>query len=1599
MTALGVPTAQASTQIRSALIELQKPSATLAKAMSDAGLSASTMTKTLKEQGLTATLQQLQVSAAKSGLSLTQIFGSAESASAGLLLTGENAERAIDTLEGVRLEIERGVSTEAYNVAADSIDVKTKLIGNQIQAIFSSVFDSLGSGAVTAIQSVNQVAPALAGLGGVAAIIPPGFGKTIADSSKNIIGKLVPSLITTSATSGATAISFSTMWAALTGPIGLAIAGIAAVGAILYFLGDALVETNEEKLESAKADEEMIAGQKKVNEAEQNSLKSKQDLIDKYKELSSKSELTAFEQQKLKDTIVQLNEIYPDAINSTKSFEENLKSLNQASAEDTQRLSELAEQMKKLDEDSKVATIKRVELETVVSADSLKENLLDEVDNFLGGNSQKQVKAVDEYVDSIKNAANPEEANRALLAFNTALWNNPMFDEVPPDAKKAMAEQAKGLVDTRTAELEEKSSQATERINKALNDAFESGVTDLSQLSTDQKAQIEIDMKTSGKSQSDIEKIFDDLEKNARDLKLGEIISESTQVNSDLKGAQSLDTLVESFKNAETEIEKAALGKLISNIAPEAVSATGKIKDANGDLVTSYALLEGKVEESKNKQLELNSAKLDGNQGKFFEAIDEEGKKIQENTASMEKLQAQISEKTKLGVDTSDLETQYKKLKSENDSYTKDVVGIAEKWIGAGLSSEEMLKKVADATGLSVEESAKLVKNMQDTKTAVEDTEEAVKSLGDQFSEDLSGKSAEFKNNLSELTGLDRERQRARASGDKQAIKDAERNYQAQLKITKEANNELKTLEKTKTANEDIFKEKKVKGETEYQRAQKLFKAEEERINLSKELFTIEQENNIAVNERQKTTEDDLILSQKNLQSIEEKKQKLIELYKITQDSKGDLSFGIKLKTDEKAEISNQLTKLNNEIAKEETSKIKLNTTLKIQDDELNKKILEQERKQLEYNVEIGITPRIDLAKAIDKDLDDVTSKIEEKEIKINILKTSSNLSDEQKIELKKLETDVIEHENKKIELTKSSKTQYQTIYDEELTVLKAKHSTELSEVEDRIEQERALRSTLIESTNTLASSNEEAEFEKKMQNLESLKEAELISEGNFNKKKEDLELEHQHRMQVIQEMSLGSQLEADRQADLEKLNQKKAQLVEELAIEQKKAEISGDRKRFDELSTAISTLESDIANKGDIITSLAGNLQGNITEIFSSLTGNEEQMKEPWRKAFSVIAGALKELASTAITNLILGQLNITAGATGLASILLIPAIKGLANAGVNALLSPILSGLLSFSTGGRVDQPTLAWVGDASNSRPGADTEWIFRDDQIKYIMRKVVSDYHEKLVSVINNSDKVNIKELNKQILSSYIHVFSKASESETINKTKSIAQSILLNKMQENDVNLVRLFSDVVDETKVIKREIKFNKEHQNFINNEYLKSTDINYYKEFKTDYFVESMKRVTDEIQTMKVLFKENQFTAENINDFVKNYTKITTAQKHYMNDEIVEREYRETIHQSVVNVKSYANGSLFLDTPELAIIGDAGVNNPEIVLNLEQIQDIIKQSAEYTTKGINSKLDEVIEVLERIDGSVVDSGITDDSLSKALKRINFNKNKSNRVS
>lgn len=119
------------------------------------------------------------------------------------------------------------------------------------------------------------------------------------------------------------------------------------------------------------------------------------------------------------------------------------------------------------------------------------------------------------------------------------------------------------------------------------------------------------------------------------------------------------------------------------------------------------------------------------------------------------------------------------------------------------------------------------------------------------------------------------------------------------------------------------------------------------------------------------------------------------------------------------------------------------------------------------------------------------------------------------------------------------------------------------------------------------------------------------------------------------------------------------------------------------------------------------------------------------------MIAGFLEKPAMTAVLEIILNPtviVEVTATA-GIFAPLALGGIEKLVSAGLHELINPILSNILSFSTGGIAVNPTLAIVGDRAATSGGTDnTEFILGSDQMKAIIGSAVGSLSKDLLGEI-------------------------------------------------------------------------------------------------------------------------------------------------------------------------------------------------------------------------------------------------------------------------
>ena len=126
--------------------------------------------------------------------------------------------------------------------------------------------------------------------------------------------------------------------------------------------------------------------------------------------------------------------------------------------------------------------------------------------------------------------------------------------------------------------------------------------------------------------------------------------------------------------------------------------------------------------------------------------------------------------------------------------------------------------------------------------------------------------------------------------------------------------------------------------------------------------------------------------------------------------------------------------------------------------------------------------------------------------------------------------------------------------------------------------------------------------------------------------------------------------------------------------------------------------------------------------------------LKDGLKLILKTLAEFLSQLATAAVNAFVFSQANITkiaslSGGNPVVAAALIGASKLAMEAIIKTILSSVTSKLLSFSTGGRIDNATLAVVGDASKLG-GSNKEWIFRDDQLRMLVNDITTLQNEKL-----------------------------------------------------------------------------------------------------------------------------------------------------------------------------------------------------------------------------------------------------------------------------
>ena len=876
---------------------------------------------------------------------------------------------------------------------------------------------------------------------------------------------------------------------------------------------------------------------------------------------------------------------------------------------------------------------------------------------------------------------------------------------------------------------------------------------------------------------------------------------------------------------------------------------------------------------------------------------------------------------------TAKVDAMVKKQGEVINSRKKEIQKQWETLMGMGMSEDDAmryLKSLPKYAGMSKEEIKQMVEQQKLSVAETEKQKEGAAELATAWNEATAASKKTIGENIAALNEYERKRREGKLT---QEEKDDAAKLLQQTKLLVKND---KILEKINEKNQYAtgLKVREAKAtESIYENTKKLFELRKKGINNALEEFEINSELARLHAGREKGLIDEIALQKRKAESIEEEKKALIEMYNIKLDDDGKvIDIDIKLKKGEIKEdivqgISQQVIDLNNQLSRNKILELELDAKIKTTKTDLEQQMHDLELEQLKFDIELGIKNKQDLVDFLALDLNKLQNEITEKQGEIQALQDSllavaDGRDDDRKmveLQIAELTKQLNELKMKELSLARELEQEKKSIREAALKDRQERHEKEIAEIEKHTNLLNTISEASINAVNEGMNNKLDSDKNKRLQALEEQKKAEVITEDIYNKQKVDIENEYQNKIKALQEAARTAELEAERQQTLAILEEKKKRLEEQLSL----LDENKDADAVAEIRNQLTALQDEISEKGDYIKFYSVELQSSLAEVFANLLGDDTAMKDSAKKMFAGVGGILKKAASATATKLILDEL--MKSSLGVGALFAVPFITSIINAAISKIIDPIITSITSFSTGGRVDNPTLAVVGDASQSRAGSNTEWIFRDDQLALVIDMTLSKYigaiEKAMMPIIRDLDILNNQDLSKLAVND---------NGELINTIDDSA-FLIYNKLQQlNDI--------MIDIPNKFKNDIK----PSNVVN-----------------------IGAVYNEIVDLDALYKKGLMSKD---------------------------DYLDNFNEKRLKIRSYAGGG-FVQSPQLAIVGDAGKNNPELILNNPQLEGMIAKVSNATSEQLRNELSGMRELLERLVNKTSDVYIDRAKITDEIQR------------
>lgn len=1304
---------EAGVALRNVLGLLQKQSGPGAAALQKMGLSVEQLGETLTTQGLDAALKLLKGgldqagSAAERNAIMMTLFGTENSAAAGILL--DNLGLFGDFEKGIGNAVQAGAqgADGAVAQAAARLGTAEAIAGRlkaQVEDVFIAIQSGIGSGLSGLLTATAQVAPSISALTGFKEIFPESATKSMTKFAKKIVVTLIPSLATTASMAGTTGFSFTAMWTAVTGPVGLAIAAIVAIGAALVLAYN------------------KVEGFRNVIDGAIDALVEIYDIV---------SPIFG----KVADLLVSVGGIVFQAIvlPLTTAWDVSMV-IGEAIAG---WIGKLGAVVGLTDGTGSKFEVLRSIVDKVVLAFDIMKATLDGISAGVGA-------FVDATTGSLSKLLGGDFVGAATQFFGAG------------DA--AAAAYKEGFTDSmRDAQIENTISKLTEGVEAS------------------------IDVQTKIDSAASLDTLTADLTK---------IQGEMGELEVRVKNGTATKDEIAKLESLKEQAQKTAAE--IATVAPGAVNSVKNVVDASGNIVKVYDVNIAKAREFKNEALKTFGAEASKNAESYSkrlgnlstlydqqrkdldeikkaaeaaansgdperakqltEEYKEQKKKVDETGAALEKA---FTEGGKAGLLTEDA---FKKIAKAQGITVEEAKkqGLAKALAEAdkaGGATEASVEKIAKQFGYTKEEAMKLLAQQREQSKQAEQTAQKVKDIGEAFEENAKKAKDGFSDTASDAAGLQYEVNQLEARARKGRLTQAERerlvaakkelaDYKKQLA---DRNNEAVAYEKAKEQVLAPFekKDKKTNTKSDLELLKEILGNTSERLSLENDAADTEQERQIIAEKRKKTASDELVQEERRLKALEEQLALLKTRGLIGDDGQIVATYKFKKDSDEKEEAENIVKKLNIELAKQRNKLEKLNIEVDADVAEFAKKRREGEIETLRDLVERGLAEPAELVSVITSEIDALNEKIltADAETRLTLLK------------------DRAKFENELEKLAKSRVTK-------ELEALKEKQTKEAEEYKKSQEDYRRHGESLVKVASDSAELRLSLQRDAALEALEKQKQDELITEEEYNARKEEAESRYQAERMLSEQRAAGQRLFIQEELAKRELELKKKQLEEQLAAAKKEEESTKatleSRLRLAEalrdvgaqeqikkalavdagestkkLQEELGKVTDSIAEKGTTLEKVGETLKDGLNSSIESLfSGDMDAAKDNMKSTLALVAGFLEKLASAAVIEIVLGSTifkSIAAAAGFLAPVVLLGA-QQLVSAGVRQLLNPILSSILSFPTGGVFESPTLAVVGDGSRLG-GSNIEYLLRHDQMKALINEVTNVRDNQVVRAIH------------------------------------------------------------------------------------------------------------------------------------------------------------------------------------------------------------------------------------------------------------------------